>query len=54
MFQNTPSAGSVQDTASHALACTPLPMVGTCGSTTRSFKKCVLPQKQLSPKQIRA
>ena len=32
----------------------PLPTVGTHGDITRYFEKCVRPQKQQSPKQIRA
>ena len=37
-----------------AIARMPLPTVGTHGDITRSFEKCVRPQKQQSPKQTRA
>ena len=54
----TPNAGSVAGPR-HCITCSaiarmPLPTVGTHGDISRSFEKCVRPQKQQSPKQTRA
>ena len=58
MGWKTPSAGSVAEPR-HCIKClaiahTPSPMVGINEDLTRSFEKCVRPQKRQFPRQTRA